>query len=870
MTAPQNFQVQDPFLETLTQLALSTPSTPENVGERITGLWAWMLILQQCEADMTDFLEDIAAIEATGGDLQRGLLSCVDRAYRRLFPLVSLLRDETVETHGADPTVPSPSSDRDRDWPVYGGNASHTAHTSAPGPTQGRIAWTGETGYGWGAAPLVRDGRVYTSAPGMRVRAWCRDLRSGEMIWAAPRLWPDTKHAKQHVFPQSYVTPALASSLVETPVGLAALELGPQNRDGMRSLRVFDSETGEEVSASPAGHADYRMGTARMGGGHGILAYTDGVQVIRGQPNCFFAHHRVVCAKDNGEKLWDFPVGPVFAEPVSDGTRVYVGTEDGLVFGLRVQGAAGERGFGMADEDRMAWVYRAGAAVNVRLSLNGNDLLFGSNDGVIHCLDRETGLPKWTRKLCGRESRCFQLFSPVTVSDDRVYVGSATRTLFCLDRESGSVRWEADTPHWIRSAPFCLHGRVVCAGVDGTVQAFRDGSERGEELWRCRPAGFGVYADLAGEGEHLVYTDSALTMRCIHLQEGALCWAHPLLIHAKVNGRWIRADEHGCGGVHQSKPTAADGMVYVGAPCRFVFAFDAESGQEKWRYEMSGAISGAPAVTPDGGLLVGQQGGSGEFLCLNAATGEPRWKQTLGWVWSSANIEGNKAYIPSVDGYFNCLDTSTGQIIWRYRSAAGAHPEPPVDQGRVFFGSWDHFVYAFDAENGDLLWKFACGGTPDSGAPIAVDGLLIVPMGGKRLCVLDAATGAIQWEWRPQTGCMNASPALWGRHLLVSMSAMSGAVPPKAEIRCLNLADGKLRWTHPGGGITAPAVAGDLAVIPSTASNRVHGIRLLADGSGFTPLWSVRLGARVYESVPAIHRGKAFVLAEDGFLYAIV
>jgi outer membrane protein assembly factor BamB len=169
-----------------------------------------------------------------------------------------------------------------------------------------------------------------------------------------------------------------------------------------------------------------------------------------------------------------------------------------------------------------------------------------------------------------------------------------------------------------------------------------------------------------------------------------------------------------------------------------------------------------------------------------------------------------------------------------------------------------------DVVTGRLLWQFHTGGTPDSGAPIAYGGRLYLPMGGKRLCCLDAATAAVIWEYTISEGCFNATPALWGNRLFISVSLRSGAIPIASVIRCLDATSGLVIWEQPGGGITGPAVAGGHVY---TASTSDIFFRCL-DARRGEEVWRCATADRVYESVPAIYAGRAFILNDGGYLYA--
>ncbi len=853
----------------------ATPTDAANLWDRVDTLWSWMVMLQRLGVDLGPFLPVLDRIEVD--DIERApadALRAVDEAFGVLAELQERADAEgDVTAPYAAPPAPNETS-RSTAWPVYGGDPQHTAGTDAPGPTHGQIAWRFATGLAWYVKPAVEGRRVYATSPGIRNMMWCLDLDDGRVIWKTRRHRRGRVTAHSHTMPQSYTTPGAASTPQLLDDGIVVAELGAQNlEEGTSRLRWIDKATGRLINTVPVGHADYRMGYARLAGNGAHLVHTDGIQRITPSPPQAVGHNRALCRRaDDGRLMWDFPIGLTFADPVLDEHRAYIGTHDGAFFALNLQGESEGEHFGYSDMGRVAWQYTAGAAINGAAVVTEEVVVFGANDGVVYCVDRTSGELRWRSEASPIEPRAFQLFSKPAGADDQVFVGSACGLLICLDLRTGDARWTHDCSGWIRAQPVVHDGRVTVATLDGRLLCLGIEGDSPQRLWEASIGDFGVLADMVFADGALLVSDCRLMLHCVDAVTGAVRWRHRLLQHADFGGRAVQTDELACGGFHQSKPTAAGGMLFVGSPARFVFGIDGRTGKERWRFEMGGAISGAPAFesSPDGGrIFVGQQGGENDFYCLDAKTGMPLWKQGLGWVWSSANVADGRVFVPAVDGYLNCLDAASGHILWRYRTGRAAHPEAPVDAGRVFFGSWDHFVYAFDAETGRLLWKFHTGGSPDSGAPIAYDGRLYVPMGGKRLCCLDAATGAIHWEVRPDRGCMNASPALWNERLFISMSVRSGAIPPYAEIRCLDTADGSFVWRHPGGGITAPCVAGGRVCFASTTDCFFRCVDATGDSDGHTECYfRVAMGDRVYESVPAIHDGQACILSEDGYLYS--
>jgi len=847
------------------------PTGPENFWERITLLWAWMVVLQRLGADVSPFFPALDRIEdaPVESDLSDAC-AAVDEAFTHLesvFLALEPLAPAEISQECLTPAGPGHS------WPMYGGNSEHTASVQSGGPNEGKIAWKFPTGLAWTCRPLVVDEEVYVTSPGIRNLCWCLDLKTGAVKWKSQRKRTGRPRPTSHVLPQSYVLPAAASTPMLHGDDLLIAEMGAQGLNrGERGLLRINRKTGTCTGRKAIGFADYRVGCAKAGSNQHFVVHPDSNQRIEESPPQCLGHHRLLCRRiEDGELLWDFPIGLTFSDPVLDEDRVYAGTNDGMVFALRLGGRAAGEQFGTSDADRIVWTYNAGAAVNSAIEINDSLACFGSNSGEVVCLDKESGSLCWRVKLESPESRAFQNFSKPRMAGERVYLGSASKHLYCLDLNSGELIWKAALSDWVRAQPVVENQTVIAFTMDGASSRI---DLEGSLLEQIKLSDFPFLADPVLAGGKLLLNDAQLVLHAVDLNTFKVSWEHHLLQHLSFEGRLVRSDEMGCGGFYQSKPTTDGQTVFVGAPSRFVYGIDSATGEEKWRFEMGGAISGAPAyqAAKEGPatLLIGQQGGEDDFYGLDPETGQLRWRQTLGWVWSSATLADGRAFIPACDGHFNCLEASTGKILWRYRSVRAAHPESPVDQGRVFFGSWDHFVYAFDAASGRLLWKFHTGGSPDSGAPIASDGRVYVPMGGKRLCCLDASSGDILWEIRPQRGCMNASPALSGKQFFISVSVRSGAIPPQSEIRCLDADSGKQVWAHPGGGITGPTVSGDSVFFASTSHTRFIGVNREGNGDGTTSEnLSVDLGDRIYESVPALSGKRAFILVDDGYLVAI-
>ena len=175
--------------------------------------------------------------------------------------------------------------------------------------------------------------------------------------------------------------------------------------------------------------------------------------------------------------------------------------------------------------------------------------------------------------------------------------------------------------------------------------------------------------------------------------------------------------------VPESSPTVVGGAVYVGSADGHVYALDANTSAERWRFATGDAVGSSPAVF-GGVVYVG--GWDGHVYALDAATGRERWRFATGEALESspAAVDG-VVYVGSGDGNVYSLDAATGRERWRFAAGDGVGSSPAVVGGVVYVGSYDHNVYALDAATGAERWRFATGDRVFS-SPAVVGGLVYV------------------------------------------------------------------------------------------------------------------------------------------------
>ncbi|PIU69141.1 MAG: hypothetical protein COS84_00105, partial [Armatimonadetes bacterium CG07_land_8_20_14_0_80_40_9] len=128
-----------------------------------------------------------------------------------------------------------------------------------------------------------------------------------------------------------------------------------------------------------------------------------------------------------------------------------------------------------------------------------------------------------------------------------------------------------------------------------------------------------------------------------------------------------------------------------------------------WRYPQG--FYSSPAVA-EGVLYAGV--GSG-FVALSAQSGELLWESQINTLSiSSPAVDKDKVYIGSRDGHLYCYNKETGALIWQSEKIEPIGQSVAVAEGVVYIGSGvlgsRGKFYAFDANTGELLWKYPLSG----------------------------------------------------------------------------------------------------------------------------------------------------------------
>ena len=378
---------------------------------------------------------------------------------------------------------------------------------------------------------------------------------------------------------------------------------------------------------------------------------------------------------------WNFKTGgPIVGSPAVAGGVVYIASYDTQLYAID------------QETGKEKWKFKSRLPIASSPTVTEDTVFFVSSAGALGAIDRASGTPKWVfvaeyekrfeaKNLHGLPSPAqtmpdaYDLFiSSPAVARGRVFFGTGDGGVYAVDEKSGTLQWKFSTGDVVHGSPAVVDGVVYVGSWDSAVYALD--AETGAKKWVFQ----------AGK-------DPA-----IHNQEG-----------------------------FQGSPAVVDGTVYIGCRDAHLYALDAATGRKKWDYPTSKSwVIGTPAVK-DGTVYVGTSDSS-RFMAIDAKTGRLKWNfNAHSYMFSSAALAGDLAYVGDHNGRLYAIDTKTGNLAWEFVTDAAKadphgilNPDGSIKQEVLyapFFGDFQDMYLSF--------YKFASIGAIVS-SPAVADGVVFV------------------------------------------------------------------------------------------------------------------------------------------------
>ncbi len=320
--------------------------------------------------------------------------------------------------------------------------------------------------------------------------------------------------------------------------------------------------------------------------------------------------------------------------------------------------------------------------------------------------------------------------SSPTVLDGVAYL-PAKRKLYAVDITSGSILWETELQNVIYESPSVVDGIVYVGDQYRIVYAIN--ATTGEIVWiRDDEETFAPARAKTTVIGNVVYVSTGSDdninngwLRALRSSDGSLLWEYET-----------------AGSARENSPVVSGGRVFIGDNLGNIYALDAQTGDELWIFSESFSVVNASSTVDNGILysivskILPDDGTSDVPLydayiyAFDAETGEEIWDEPVVEYaaqmsgWSSPTVYNGALYVGIHHNLYS-VDVSSGSVNWSFETDSFVISSPTVAGGVVFFGSNDHYIYAVDTETGTENWSLETPGFVWS-SPVVLDGVVYI------------------------------------------------------------------------------------------------------------------------------------------------
>jgi outer membrane protein assembly factor BamB len=398
--------------------------------------------------------------------------------------------------------------------------------------------------------------------------------------------------------------------------------------------------------------------------------------------------------------------------------------------------------FDMSDptNPHVAWSTIMPTGVEALTSAPGLAIFGGYGEGQIFALNATTGKTVWEAWKKGNAGYIASYW------DGKIYQAASSTSITCWNATDGSLIFDHDEgPRaFFVFGDAIAYGRYIGKNIalpDGIVGAWD--AYTGEPLWRSTALYMIAYlTNCVADGKMWVtrYSGTAggetgmmTAFDCYDVFTGQILWEMP--------------------GLAFTFPMVAYGNLYGYAGGQVYCISDTPAASNMWAAGNTRSYPGTPGVANNGnpsyvGIINGQTG--------PADISTPKWTYaTGGMISGSAVADNGMVYFGSYDQYIYALNATTGDFVWKFQTGYRVSSTPAVVGSTLYTGSDDGNVYAVNALTGTLKWKRSVGGLHNAfwvsawqarPSPVVVGDKLYVGSGDGNLYCLDTSSGSVKWQ----------------------------------------------------------------------------------------------------------------------------
>ncbi|OKP03962.1 outer membrane protein assembly factor BamB [Xenorhabdus eapokensis] len=323
----------------------------------------------------------------------------------------------------------------------------------------------------------------------------------------------------------------------------------------------------------------------------------------------------------------------------------------------------------------------------------GSTIYVADRHGVIKAFDIDSGKEIWTTDLSEKAGLLSShlpalLSGGLTVSGDRLYVGTEKAKVIALDVTDGKVEWESTVAGEALSRPVVSDGFVLIHTGNGMLQALNETD--GSIVWSVNmdtPALSvrGESAPAVAYGAAIVGGDNG-RISAVLLSEGQLIWQQRI---SQVTGS---TEIDRLNDVDMT-PVISDNVIYAIAYNGNLVAMDMRSGQIIWKRDLGSVHD---MVVTDNNIFIVDQ--DDHILSLRKSDGVTLWSQNnlLHRNLTAPEMYNGYLVVGDAEGYLHWLNMADGKFVAQNKvDGSGLLSRPVVASDKLMLQAKDGTVYLY-------------------------------------------------------------------------------------------------------------------------------------------------------------------------------
>ncbi|MCA0403074.1 MAG: outer membrane protein assembly factor BamB [Proteobacteria bacterium] len=306
--------------------------------------------------------------------------------------------------------------------------------------------------------------------------------------------------------------------------------------------------------------------------------------------------------------------------------------------------------------------------------------------------------------------------------------------------------------------PEIVGSTIYTAESSGFIQAVN--KNKAELIWSKKLDKGIVSGPTVAQGVIAVSTDSS-TVVLLNQKNGEVLW------EAKVSGEVL------------AKPVIATNKVLAKTIDGNLYAFSLKEGKKLWLSEHGAPslilkASSSPVIVDNKLALVGYS--DGKMDAVDIQTGRLIWQRNIAYAKGASDVErlididadpivrGNLVFLGSYQGSIGALSLSDGQFVWSKN--ASTYRNMAIDSKALYVTDSDDIVWAFNRQNGQVLWKQPGLKARNLTEPTLLGNRLVIGDKTGLIHILDSNNGELLSR-SSVGGAISIAPAVVGNNIFV-------------------------------------------------------------------------------------------------------